>query len=145
MYTCKNWRFFQYPKYKDTKYILFDIIFETHELHIVDTHVLFWDDDCVLMIFFSFSVTVGFPPKCEFSVQWSLGLWSVWVFRAAFTVYTSCRTVALWFYMLVSEHNATDPVMQKSCYLRRKFSALFKGVFFHFPSLFKQISFVTSM
>jgi hypothetical protein len=25
----------------------------------------------------------------------------------------SCRTVALWFYNLVSDHNATDPVMQK--------------------------------
>jgi hypothetical protein len=33
----------------------------------------------------------------------------------------SCRTIVLWFYILVSDHNATDPVMQKSCNLWRKF------------------------
>jgi hypothetical protein len=33
----------------------------------------------------------------------------------------SCRTVALWFYILAPNHNATDPVKQKSCNLRRRF------------------------
>jgi hypothetical protein len=33
----------------------------------------------------------------------------------------SCRTVALWFYILVSDHNATNPVVLKSCNLRRRF------------------------
>jgi hypothetical protein len=33
----------------------------------------------------------------------------------------SWRTVALWFYISVSDHNATNPIMQKSCNLRRWF------------------------
>jgi hypothetical protein len=36
----------------------------------------------------------------------------------------SCRTVALWFYILVFDYNATDPVMQKSCNLRAIFCAI---------------------
>jgi hypothetical protein len=55
----------------------------------------------------------------------------------------SCRTVALWFYILISDRNTTDPVMQKSCNLRRRFFAHFGNVYPYFPSLFQQISFVT--
>jgi hypothetical protein len=55
----------------------------------------------------------------------SLLLRSMLPFRYFFwimiTLNDSCRTVALWFYILVSDHNATDPVMQKSCNLRRRF------------------------
>jgi hypothetical protein len=47
---------------------------------------------------------------------------------------SSCRTVALWFYNLVSDHNDTDPVMQKSCNLHSIFSAHFTNVFLHFPA-----------
>jgi hypothetical protein len=36
-------------------------------------------------------------------------------------IYISCRTVALWFYILVFDHNATVPVMQKSCNLWLRF------------------------
>jgi hypothetical protein len=46
--------------------------------------------------------------------------------------------VAAELYILVSDHNATDLVMQKSCNLRRIFSAHFRDVFLHFPLLFKQ-------
>jgi hypothetical protein len=54
----------------------------------------------------------------------------------------SCRTVALLvIYLLVFDHNATDPVMQKSCNLRRIFSAHFGDVFLHFPAKFNRISF----
>jgi hypothetical protein len=44
----------------------------------------------------------------------------------------SCSSVALWFYNLVSDHNATGPVVQKSCNLRSIFSAHFGVVFFHY-------------
>jgi hypothetical protein len=47
---------------------------------------------------------------------------------------TSCSTVASWYYDLVSDHNATDPVMQKSCNLCSIFSAHFRDVFLHFTA-----------
>ena len=51
---------------------------------------------------------------------------------------TSCRTVALWFYILESDHNATDPVMQKSCNLWRNFFfAHFNDLFLHFQVYFQ--------
>jgi hypothetical protein len=31
-----------------------------------------------------------------------------------FTVPDSCRTVAVWFYILIFDHDATDPVTQKT-------------------------------
>jgi hypothetical protein len=41
----------------------------------------------------------------------------------------SCRTVALWFYILVFDHDTTDPVTQKSCDLRPHFSAHVGDIF----------------
>jgi hypothetical protein len=49
----------------------------------------------------------------------------------------SCRTVALWFYILVSDHNATDPVMQKSCNLRRRFFCALWGLISPFSCFLK--------
>jgi hypothetical protein len=54
----------------------------------------------------------------------------------------SSRTVVLWFYNLVFDHNATDPVVQKSCNLQHRFSAHYKVVFLHFQALFNQIFFI---
>jgi hypothetical protein len=39
----------------------------------------------------------------------------------------SCRNVALWFCNLVSDHNATDPIVLRSCNLRRRFFCAFWG------------------
>jgi hypothetical protein len=45
--------------------------------------------------------------------------YALYLFKS--NVYGSCRTVALWFYNWVSDHNATDPVVLTSCNLRRRF------------------------
>jgi hypothetical protein len=50
----------------------------------------------------------------------------------------SCRTRALWFYIVVVDHNATDPVVQKNV-------IHFGDVFLFFPALFMQIAFVTKI
>ena len=47
-------------------------------------------------------------------------------------VNSSCRTVALWCYILVSDHNATDPVMQKVANYCADFFAHFNYLFLHF-------------
>jgi hypothetical protein len=39
--------FFTCPKYKDARNILFNNIFQIHKLHIVNTHVLLWGDNCL--------------------------------------------------------------------------------------------------
>jgi hypothetical protein len=54
----------------------------------------------------------------------------------------SCRTVALWLDILVSDHNATDPVMQKIGIYCADFFVHF-GDISTLSILFKQISFVT--
>jgi hypothetical protein len=48
----------------------------------------------------------------------------------------SCRTVALWFYILVFDHNATDPVMQKVAIYGADLSAQFKDVFLYLHAFF---------
>jgi hypothetical protein len=50
-------------------------------------------------------------------LQWSFCPFYICMQILQWYNYYSCRTVALWFYILVSDHNATDPVMQKSCNL----------------------------
>jgi hypothetical protein len=57
----------------------------------------------------------------------------------------SCRTVALWFYISASDHNATDPVIQKVAIYGADFFAHFGNVYLYFPTLIKKISFVTSI
>jgi hypothetical protein len=53
------------------------------------------------------------------------------------------RTLALWFYILVFDHNATDPVVQKKLLFTAQILFVhFGDVFFHIPALFKHISFV---
>jgi hypothetical protein len=57
-------------------------------------------------------------------------------------MYVSSRTVALWFYILVFDHNVTDPVMQKSCNLLRRFFAHFNDLFLHFQGFFFSIKYL---
>jgi hypothetical protein len=52
--------------------------------------------------------------------------------RQTFIPPISCRPVALWFYNLVSDHNATDPVMKKVAIYGADFFAHFNDLLLHF-------------
>jgi hypothetical protein len=65
-------------------------------------------------------------------VESNYHLWLLFFLYIQWFVYarTSCRTVALWFDILVTDHNATDSVMQKSCNLQRRIFCALWGTYF---------------
>jgi hypothetical protein len=79
--------------------------------------------------------------RCPYAWYARMDTKEMFSFDTAMLLSFSCRTVALWFYNLLSDHNAIDPVVLKSCNLRRNFFfAHFEDVFLHFPAFLKQIS-----
>jgi hypothetical protein len=52
---------------------------------------------------------------------------------------SSYRTVALWFYIFVSNHNDTDLVQKKKMQFAAYFSAHFRDVYLYISALFKQM------
>jgi hypothetical protein len=66
--------------------------------------------------------------------------WFVFTSKLTFSIWGfCCRTVALWFYILVFDNNDTDPIMQINCNFGTGFSAHVKDDFVHFQAFFNQI------
>jgi hypothetical protein len=93
----------------------------------------------IYMSFFRHNGESSFNNQILNMISLVILLWISKCFYRPILLRHSCRTVtmALWFVILVFDHNASDPVVQKSCNLRRKFFfADFGNIYLYFESLF---------
>jgi hypothetical protein len=93
-----------------------------HTLYAISiTGIFLWSDKVLYAHFIFCSEQINRSIHCPCFCRRSVG---------------SCRTVALWFCVLVSDHNATDPVMQKRCNLWRRFFSYFSTFKFYFNQIY---------